>query len=200
MKFVSHKLTPRLLVHIGTILFSASIALAYALYPHWVTMSHFAEHWYTLIPFVVAMLIAMLELAYIATQLHHHGGVVTGANAFYASAAFIALVICIPYLGSATQKDLHNLVALLFALSAAFGFVMVAKGLRNYVIGTLSGAIFIICLLELVFLARYKAHPVYTWVWTVLELAATAALIIGLDAIAVIIGRNRTGQLEVEAS
>ncbi|HSX35458.1 MAG TPA: hypothetical protein VLH84_00825 [Patescibacteria group bacterium] len=79
-------------------------------------------------------------------------------------------------MGAAVQKDIHDIVALLFGLAAACGFAAIAKQWRNYALGTLSGLLFGICVLEVIFLARYKAHPVYPWVWTVLELIAVASL------------------------
>lgn len=154
------------------------------MYPHWVTLSGFATQWYTLVPFVFAMLIAVLELGIIATQLHRHNRLVIGANALYTSAVFVGFVVCIPYLGSAVQKDIHDAAALLFALSAAFGFACIARQLRNYVLGALSGVLCGVCTLELVFLARYSEHPVRPWVWTVLELTAIASLIAALDVTA----------------
>ncbi len=176
---------PRLLVYIGTVLFSANIILAYVMSPHWGALSHFAEHWYTFIPFAVAMIIAMLELVYAATLLRQAGGLAVGSNTLYASAGFMALVVCIPFRGSPLQKDLHDLVALLFALSIVFGFAVVAKLLRNYMLAMLSVLLFVICILELVFLARYSTDPVQPWVWTILELGAILLLVAGLDVIAI---------------
>jgi len=181
MVAVLENYSPRLLVRTGTIAFTVCIALAYALYPHWVTLSSFALHWYTLTPFILAMLIAMAELWYVAAKLRR-SGLTLGANALYVSGTFIGLVVCIPYVGSAIQKDIHDIVALVFALSAALGFAVIAKPLRSYILGTLSGVMFGICALELVFLARYKAHPVHAWVWTVLELIAIASLIAAIDS------------------
>lgn len=180
---------PRLVVYGGTILFGASIALAYVLSPHWGALSHFAEHWYTFIPFALAMSIAVFELVYAATLLRRINGMNLGSNALYASAGFMALVVCIPFLGSPLQKDIHDLVALLFALSVVFGFAAIARRLQNYILAVLSGLLFAICVLEIVFLARYNAHPVQPWVWTVLELGAIVLLVIGLDVIATVVGR-----------
>ena len=173
--------SPKLLVRNGTIAFAICIAFAYALCPHWVTLSGFALHWYTLIPFVLAMLIAMFELWYVATKLRQHNILNAGAYALHVSAVFIGLVACIPYMGTAIQKDIHDIVALVFALSAALGFALIAKPLRSPTLGTLGGIMFGICALELVFLASYKAHPVHAWVWTVLELIAIASLITAID-------------------
>lgn len=181
------KHTPTLLVRNGTILFAVSIAFAYAIYPHWLTLSHFAEHWYTLIPFAIAMLVAVLELWYLGGRLRQSLHLGTGANALQASAVCAALVVCIPY---TVNKALHNIVALLFVLLAAFGFAVVAKQLRQYTLGMLSATLVVICVLELTFLARYNAHPVYPWVWVVLELAAIALLVIALYVIAVILERK----------
>lgn len=182
---------PRILVRNGTIAFTACIALAYALHPHWVTLSGFASRWYTLIPFVLAMFIAMFELWYVAARLRKYGRLTAAANALYVSAVCIGLVVCIPYAGTAIQKDIHNIVALVFALSAAFGFAVIAKRLGNYILGMLSGTMFGICVLELVFLARYEAHPVRPWVWTVLELVAIASLIAAIDVAVTLLGKKR---------
>jgi len=73
---------PKSLVRNGTIAFTACIAFAYALHPHWATLSGFAARWYTLIPFVLAMGIAMFELWYVATRLHKHGHLTTAANLY----------------------------------------------------------------------------------------------------------------------
>lgn len=182
---------PKHLVRAGTILFSASIALAYALYPHWVTFSDFVGHWYTLLPFVFAMLIAIAELWYIGFALHRQPHLRGGSYALYASAACAMLIVCIPYAGTATQKDIHKLVALLFALFAAIGFVMVAKRTRSLLLATLGFAVFGLCVLELIFLVRYKTHPVYPWVWSVLELGGTASLIAALYTTAKILEKLR---------
>lgn len=173
--------SPRAVIHAGTVLFAASISSAYLLYPHWVTLSHFAQQWNTLVLFVFAMLVAMFELAYVAVKVRSRSPLAAGF--LYASAACLGLVVCVPYLGSATQKDLHDLFALLFALCAGAGFAVLAKRLRSVALGTLSGMIFAICLLELMFLANYAAHPVQPWVWTVLELGAIASLVAGLDVV-----------------
>lgn len=184
-------LHPRFVIYGGTVLFTANILLAYMLSPHWGALSHFAEHWYTFIPFAVAMIIAILELVYAAILLRQTLGMATGANALYMSAGFMALVVCIPFLGSPLQKDIHDLVALLFALSVVFGFAAIAKRLKNYMLATLSGLLLAICVLELVFLARYNAHPVQPWVWTALELGTIVLLIMGLDAIATVVSRSK---------
>ena len=183
------RLAPTLLVRNGTILFAISIAFAYAIYPHWLTLSHFAEHWYTLIPFAIAMLIAVLELWYLGGRLRQYLHLGAGANALRASAVCAALVVCIPY---TVNKALHNIVALLFVLLAAFGFAVIAKQLRQYALGMLSAALVIICVLELVFLARYNAHPVYPWVWVALEMTAIVLLTVALYTIAVILERSAT--------
>lgn len=164
--------SPKSRVRSGTILFALCIAFAYAVYPHWVTLSHFAAQWYTLLPFVLAMLIAMAELWYVGSQLHRHSDLRVGANALYASAVCAGLLLLIPYMGKAYQKDAHDLIALFFVLFAASGFGLIARRLRNHLLGSLSMVLFMICVLELIFLARYKLHPVYPWVWTALELTA----------------------------
>lgn len=175
---------PTLLVRSGTILFAVSIAFAYALYPHWITLSDFALRWYTLIPFIIAMFIAMFELWYIGTGLHKHSHLKAGASALDASTVCTVLILCIPYMGGAVQKDIHDAVAVLFVIFAAVGFALVAKRTRYYSLGWLSGGMFGLCALELIFLARYKEHPVYPWVWTVMELAGVAMMMVALNVVA----------------
>jgi|GEM_PF-1051726 len=180
---------PRLVVYAGTALFGANIILAYILSPHWGALSHFAEHWYTFIPFAAAMGVAIFELIYAANLLRKLGGITTGSNALYASAGFMTLVVCVPFLGSPLQKDIHDLAALLFALSVIVGFAAIAKRLRNYILAILSGLLFAICVLELILLARYNTHPVQSWVWTALELGAIVLLVAGLDVLAATVSR-----------
>jgi peptidoglycan biosynthesis protein MviN/MurJ (putative lipid II flippase) len=67
---------------------------------------------------------------------------------------------------------------------AAFGIAYSGRQLRNYVLSAISGTLLGICMLELIFLARYNTHPVEPWVWVVLQLAATLLLIVGLYIIA----------------
>ena len=186
--------SPRAIIHTGTALFTLCIALAYALYPHWVTLSHFAEQWYTLIPYTAAMVVALAELGYVAHLLRQCGSLIASSNMLYASTCFIALVICIPYLGTPLQKDIHNIVALAFAVSATVGFAILAKRIANVTLWMLSSLIFGICILEVFFLARYAMHPVYPWVWTVLELTAIALLIISLDVITVVLRKTTQEQ------
>src|ERR1700733_1470367 len=131
---------PRSFVRKGTVLFASSISLAYMLSPHWVTFSHFASHWYTLVLFVIAMCVALLELWYISNKLRQYPSLSLGANALGASAVCIALILCIPYIGTSTQKSIHNLVTLLFVLFAAFGFASIAKVLRSHILAT-SGSV-----------------------------------------------------------
>jgi hypothetical protein len=173
------------------ILFIVSITLAYVMFPHWVTLSHFVSQWYTLIPFAFAMLIAIFELWYLGARLHRNSNLRLGANALYSSAVCAALILCVPYTGRAIQKDIHNIFALLFVLFAALGFASIAKRSRHYTLGSLSGTLLIICVLEIIFLVRYKAHPVSPWVWTILELSGIAALIIALYIIAEILEQKR---------
>jgi hypothetical protein len=160
------------------------------MYPHWIVISRFVSQWYTLPTFVIAMLIAVLELWYLASKLHRHIHFTLGANALYASALCVVLTLCIPYTGSATHKDMHNLITLLFVLFAASGFALIAKQLRSRILGMQSGVLFAICVLELVFLARHTAHPVYSWVWPVLELSGIAMLIAALYIIAATVDRK----------
>lgn len=183
MVAILQNVSPKSLVRVGTITFTVCIAFAYALYPHWITLSDFAERWYTLIPFVLAMLVAILELWYLGHRLNRYPHFRLGAIALYASAFCACLILCVPYMGSAPQKDVHDIIALLFVVFAASGFVSIAKRLRNYPLGSLSGLMFTLCVLELIFLARYKAHPVYAWVWTVMELTGIAMMMAALYVI-----------------
>lgn len=185
------KFSPKSLVRNGTILFVVSIAFSYAIYPHWVTLSHFASQWYTLLPFAFAMIIAMLELWYLCSRLHKYANYRLSANALYASAVSAGLILCVPYKYGATQKDTHNFIALLFVLFAASGFTSIARRMRSYTLGALSGILFVICVLELIFLDRYKSHPVHPWVWTVLELSGILALIAALNIIAEVLEQKK---------
>jgi hypothetical protein len=98
----------------------------------------------------------------------------------YTSAICIGLVVLIPYKGSSTQIALHNLAALLFIIFAAGGLAWLARKLHDIVLG-LSAALQIgICILELIFLARFNQHPVYSWVWVVLQLLVTFLLLLSL--------------------
>src|SRR5581483_6574315 len=125
MAAMARDFNPKILVRIGTVAFTACIILAYALYPHWVTFSHFATQWYTFIPFTFAMLIAMTELWYLSDRLHGLNELKMGANALRASAVCAGLILCVPYVGNATQKGVHDLITLLFVLFAAFGFAFI---------------------------------------------------------------------------
>jgi hypothetical protein len=172
--------SPKSLVRIGTIAFTMCIGFAYALYPHWITLSDFVGRWYTLILFVIAMLIAILELWYLGRELRRHPHFQAGANTLYVSAVCACLILCVPYTGSAPQKDIHDAIGVLFVIFAASGFALIAKRLRNYPLGSLSGLMFGLCVLELIFLARYKAHPVHAWAWTVMELTGIAMMMAAL--------------------
>jgi hypothetical protein len=183
-------LKPTTLIGYGTAIFTLLIALAYVLYPHWVTLSGFVHHWYTLIPFVLAMLIAILELWYVGTGLYRHVRLRTSAVLLYASAISACLILCIPYTASALEKDVHDAIAMLFVVLAASGFISIATNLRHHLVGVLGGLMFGLCILEAVFLARYQAHPVYSWVWTVMELAGIATMMVALYIIGGMIESN----------
>jgi hypothetical protein len=178
---------PITLIRYGTIVFILLIAFAYMLYPHWITLSDFVHHWYTLIPFVLAMLIAILELWYVGNRLYRHVQLRTSAVLLYASAISACLILCVPYTGSALEKDLHDAIGMLLVVLAASGFIAIARSLRHYLVGILGGLMFSLCILEAVFLARYKAHPVYSWVWTVMELAGIVTIMVALYIIGGII-------------
>lgn len=137
------------------------------------------------------MLIAILELWYVGSRLHRHSQLRTSAVLLHTSAVFAFLIVCVPYLGSASQKDAHDILAMLFVVFAASGFVSVAKHSRHYTLGLLGGLMFGLCVLEAIFLARYKAHPVYSWVWTIMELAGIATMMAALYIIGRIMGNER---------
>ncbi len=185
-------LTPKAFVRNGAILFTVSIACAYVLYPHWVTFSLFAGQWYTLPFFIVAMLITMLQLWYISAKLRQQVQLRFGGTVMRASAICVILVICIPYRGGLTQKSIHNAAVLLFVLLAALSLIRLAKPLHSITLGVMSGALVALCVLELVFLARYNMHPVYPWVWVVLQVIVTAILMLALYVIALRLEQKST--------
>jgi len=169
----------KFLIPASIIFFALNIGVAYTLYPHWVTFSHLALQAYTLPFFLLAMGITIFLLAHTGRRLKaqalHKAGV-----ALYTSAAYIGLVVLVPYRGSDTQIALHNIAALLFVVFAAAGLAWLARKLGDAVLG-LSAALQIgVCILELIFLARFSQHPVYPWVWVVLQLLVTFLLLLSL--------------------
>lgn len=130
------------------------------------------------------MLICAVLLWRIGSELRRHAQLYKGGTALLASAASAILIICIPYTGSLTQKTVHDIIVLLFVLFAAFGIGWVGRQLKNYGMVTVSGTLLGICLLELIFIARFDTNPVYPWVWVVLQLGATLLLILGMYIIA----------------
>lgn len=159
--------------------FALNIGVAYALYPHWVTFSHLALQAYTLPFFLLAMGVTIFLLSHTGKRLRaqalHKAGVT-----MYLSAACVGLVVLIPYRGSDTQIAIHNLAALLFVLFAASGLVWLAKKLHDVALGIAAALQFGICVLELIFLMRFDQHPVYPWVWVVLQLLVTVVLLTSL--------------------
>lgn len=109
-----------------------------------------------------------------AQELHKAG------VAMYASAICIGFVVLIPYRGGTTQIALHNLAALLFAVFAATGLAWLARKLRDTILGLSATLQIGVCILELVFLARFDQHPVRPWVWVVLQLLVTFLLLLSL--------------------
>ena len=156
-----------------------NIAVAYILYPHWVTFSHLALQAYTLPFFLFAMGTTIFLLWHTGKRLRaqelHKAGI-----AMYTSAACIGIVVLIPYRGSSTQIALHNLAALLFVIFAAGGLAWLARKLRDIMLGFFAVLQIGVCVLELIFLARFDQHPVYPWVWVVLQLLVTAILLLSL--------------------
>lgn len=159
--------------------FVLNIGVAYILYPHWVTFSHLALQAYTLPFFLLAMGTTIFLLLHTGRKLRaqelHKAGI-----ALYTSALCIGLVVLIPYKGSEAQIAVHNLAALLFVVFAAGGLAWLARKLRDKVLGTAAFLQIGTCILELVFLARFNQHPVYPWVWVVLQLFVTLVLLLSL--------------------
>jgi hypothetical protein len=175
---------PILIVRAGILVFTLCIAFAYALYPHWVTLSDFASMRATMLLYVFAMLVATAEIYYLGSKLRRNPRLKFGANTLCASAIFAGLIVCVPYTGSNVQKDIHDAAALFFVLFAATGFASIANQLRNYVLAAMSGVIFALCILELLFLSRNKLNPTQPWLWTILELTGIAALVAAMYILA----------------
>lgn len=169
----------KFLIQGSMLLFAVNIGIAYSLYPHWVTFSHLALQAYTLPFFLLAMFATIFLLWHTGKRLKaqelHKAGV-----AMYISAVCMAFVVLIPYKGSETQIALHNLAALLFVLFAAGGLAWLARKLRDAALGISAALQFGTCILELIFLARFNQHPVYPWVWVVLQLFVTFLLLLSL--------------------
>jgi len=72
----------------------------------------------------------------------------------------------------------------MFVLLGALGVALIAKHLKHVLLGVISATMIAICILELVLLARFNAHPVDAWVWTILQLILTPLLIYALYVIA----------------
>ena len=167
------------LIRASIIFFALNIGIAYALYPHWETFSHLALQAYTLPFFLFAMGVTIFLLAHAGRRLRAHELHKAGV-AMYLSAMCIGLVVLIPYKGGNAQIALHNLAALLFVIFAATGLAWLARKLHDVMLGLSAGLQFGVCVLELVFLARFNQHPVYSWVWVVLQLAVTLLLLLSL--------------------
>lgn len=169
----------KFLIRASIIFFALNISVAYAFYPHWVTFSRLALQAYTLPFFLLAMGITIFLLTHTGKRLRaqeiHEAGI-----AMYLSAICVGLVVLIPYRGSSTQITLHNIAALLFVLCAATALTWLARKLRDAMLGLSATLQFGICILELIFLARFNQHPVYPWVWVVLQLLVTFLLLLSL--------------------
>jgi len=167
------------LIRASIVFFALNIGVAYVLYPHWETFSHLALQTYTLPFFLLAMGATIFLLTHTGRRLKaqelHKAGIT-----MYMSAICVGLVVLIPYRGSNTQIALHNLAALLFVIFAATGLAWLARKLRDVILGFSAALQFGICALELVFLARFNEHPVYPWVWVVLQLLVTFLLLLSL--------------------
>lgn len=191
MNEIKHKLAnDKFLLKGSIILFALNIGVAYILYPHWVTFSHLALQAYSLPFFLLAMTITIFLLTHTGKRLRaqelHKAGI-----AMYMSAICIALVVLIPYKGSTTQLAVHNLAALLFVLFAAGGLAWLARKLQDAMLGAAAAAQFSVCILELIFLARFNEHPVYPWVWVALQLFVTVALLLSLLRIFSVLEKRR---------
>lgn len=171
--------TDRFLLRASLVFFAINILIAYVLYPHWVTFSHLALQLYTLPFFLLAMGTTIFLLWHTGKKLRaqelHKAGV-----AMYISAVCIGFVVLIPYRGSDLQIALHNSAALLFVLVAAGGLAWLARKLHDAMLGVIAALQFGTCILELIFLARFDQHPVYPWVWVVLQLFVTFLLLLSL--------------------
>ena len=180
MKSIKAKLAnDEFLIRASIIFFALNIGIAYTFYPHWKTFSHLALQAYTLPFFLLAMGVTIFLLAHTGRRLRaqelHKAGIT-----MYISAMCIGLVVLIPYKGTNTQLALHNLAALLFVIFAATGLAWLALKLRDVMLGISAVLQFGICALELVFLARFSEHPVYPWVWVILQLLVTFLLLLSL--------------------
>lgn len=180
MKNIKAKLAnDEFLIRASIIFFALNIGIAYTFYPHWVTFSHLALQAYTLPFFLFAMGATLFLLAHTGRRLRaqelHRAGI-----AMYLSAMCIGFVVLIPYKGGDAQVALHNLAALLFVIFAATGLAWLARKLHDAILGLSAALQFGICALELTFLARFNQHPVYSWVWVVLQLFVTFLLLLSL--------------------
>jgi hypothetical protein len=63
---------------------------------------------------------------------------------------------------------------------AATGLAWLAQKLRDRVLALSAVSQFGICVLELIFLARFELHPVHPWVWVMLQLIVTILLLLSL--------------------
>lgn len=171
--------TDKVLIRASIVFFALNVTIAYILHPHWVTFSHLALQAYTLPFFLLAMGVTIFLLQHAGRRLRaqelHKAGI-----AMYASAICVGFVVIIPYRGGETQIALHNLAALLFIVCAASGLVWLARRLHDVILGSAAALQLGICTLELIFLARFEQHPVYPWVWVVLQLLVTLILLLSL--------------------
>jgi hypothetical protein len=174
----------RKFIVIGTAFFWLNIGLAYLLYPHWVAFSIFGTMWRTLTPYVLAMGTSVVMLWVISERLRRHDKFRVAGNALLIGAVFVGLVVFVPFEGSGAQKAVHDILALLFALSVAFGVTRMAWVTRNLLLWTLGLTQYLVCVLELIFFAIYDTYPVQPWVWTILEVVFTVAFMISLYALA----------------
>jgi hypothetical protein len=169
---------------VGAAFFWLNIGLAYFLYPHWVAFSIFGARWRPLAPYVLAMATSMAMLWIIATSLRAHAAFRLAGNTLLFAAICVGLIVAVPFRGSGGQKATHDILALLFAFSVAFGVVRMAWVTRSLLLWTLGLVQYLVCALELLFFAIYKAHPVQPWVWTGLEAVFTAAFMVSLYLLA----------------
>lgn len=190
--------TDKLLIRASIVFFAVNICLAYVFYPHWVTFSHLALQFYTLPFFLLAMGTTIFLLWHTGKRLRaqelHKAGI-----ALYISAVCVGFVIVIPYTGSEAQIAIHNLAALLFVVFAAGGLAWLARKLHDAVLGLAASLQIVTCILELIFLVRFNQHPVYPWVWLVLQLFVTGVLMLSLLRIFSVLEKRATSRSAKES-
>ncbi len=171
--------TDKFLLRISISFFAVNMGIAYIFYPHWVTFSYLAIQTRALPFFLTAMAVTIFLLLHTGKRLRAHELHKAGI-AMYASAACVGLVVLIPYKGGETQIALHNLAALLFVLCATGGLAWLARKLQDTLLGISAALQVVVCITELILLARFERHPVEQWIWVVLQVFVTSLLMLSL--------------------